>query len=392
MRVLMLTRLVDHDDPRVGFTHAWVTALAARVAHLDVICQERGAVDLPSNVWLASLGKEQGAGRAGQLLAFQRAIWPRMRRVDVVFGHMIPRYTLVAAPCALLFGVPMVQWYTHGHVGLELRVAHALVRRVVTASPESFRLPSKKATVLGHGVDFERFVPGEGKPPEGRVVLSVGRLSPIKDVEMLIDTAGLLLQRPGFEDVTFVVAGGETPESPGYRAALEARVAARGLSERFRLVGPVPYAEVVKFYQTGSVMVSASRTGSVDKAVLEAMGCGLPTLVTGAAYARLLGDEGPRLMARAGDAADVADKLAALLTCAPEEQAALGLTLRASCTVAFTVGLPRESRISRACTPMISVSSFIISLSSGAKANRGRQDARAAPAGAPGSPLSVPTR
>jgi glycosyltransferase involved in cell wall biosynthesis len=328
VRVLMLTRLVDRDDPRVGFTHAWVKALAARVAQLDVICQERGTVDLPSNVWLASAGKERGAGRTRQLLAFQRAIWPRMRWADVALGHMIPRYTLVAAPAALLFGVPMVQWYTHGHVDFELRLAHALVRRVVTASPESFRLPSQKVVVLGHGIDFEQFVPAEGKPP-GRVVLSAGRLSPVKDLEALIDAAGLLLERPGFEDVTFLVAGEEPRESPGYRARLEARVAAQGLGERFRLVGAISHSEVASFYRTGGVMVSLSRTGSLDKAVLEAMGCGLPTLVTGGVYAPLLGDDAPRLRAREGDPADVADKLASLLARPPGERAALGLTLRA---------------------------------------------------------------
>ena len=316
----MLTRLVDRDDPRVGFAHAWVTALAARVAHLDVICQERGAVDLPANVWLASLGKERGAGRARQLLESQRLAWSRMGQVDVVFGHQIPRYTLAAAPAAMLRGVPVVQWYTHGHVGLELRLVHALARRVVTASPESFRLPSRKALVLGHGIDFERFAPAQSRPPGGRVVLSVGRLSPVKDVETLIDAAGLLAGRPGFEDVRFVVAGEEPPESPsGYREALEARVAAHGLGGRFRFVGPVPYSEVVAFYQTGSVLVSTSRTGSVDKAVLEAMGCGLPTLVTGEAYGPLLGAGRSHLQAREGDAADVAGKLAELLARAPEE-------------------------------------------------------------------------
>lgn len=328
MRVMMLTRLVDRDDARVGFTHAWIAALAARVAHLDVICQERGAVDLPANVALISAGKERGAGRVGQLLAFQRAIWPRMRRADVVFGHMIPRYTLVAAPATLVFGVPVVQWYTHGHVDAELRLAHALVRRVVTASPESFRLPSQKTTVLGHGIDFERFAPAEAKSP-GRTVLSVGRLSPVKGLETLIDAAGLLLDRPGFEDVTFRVAGDEPDESSGYRAALEARISARGLGGRFQLAGAIPHSEVIPFYQTGSVMVSLSRTGSLDKAVLEAMGCSLPVLVTGVVYASLLGDDVSRLRAREGDAADVADKLADLLARSPEERAALGLTLRA---------------------------------------------------------------
>lgn len=325
----MLTRMVDKENPRVGFTHAWIEALAARVIHLDVVCQERGAADLPANVWLGSAGKECGVGRVRQLMAFQQLIWPRMREADVIFGHMIPRYTLVAAPAAISFRVPMVQWYTHGHVGLELRLAHALVQRVVTASPESFRLLSRKTVVLGHGIDFERFSPAQGGPSGERVVLSVGRLSPVKDLETLIDAAALLFEQPGFNDVRFVVAGEEPQNAAGYQAALEARIAARGLGERFQMVGAVPYSEVVALYRASSVMVSLSRTGSLDKAVLEAMGCGLPTLVTGTAYTSLLGDAESRLRAREGDPADIADKLAELLARPSEERASLGVALRA---------------------------------------------------------------
>jgi glycosyltransferase involved in cell wall biosynthesis len=331
MRVMMLTRLVDENDPRVGFAHGWVKELAARVDHLDVICQERGVTDLPANVSLVSAGKEQGAGRIEQLVAFQRAIWPRMLKADVVFGHMIPRYTLVAVSAAKAFGVPIVQWYTHGHVGLELRLVHTLARRVVTASPESFRLPSRKAQVLGHGIDFNRFVPvsAGGQPPSDRVVLSVGRLSPVKDLETLIDAAELLLERLGFDDVRFVVAGQEPPEARGYRAALEKRITTLGLGDRIQLAGAIPHTKVVSFYQSGSVMVSLSRTGSLDKAVLEAMGCGLPVVATGRVYAPLLGDAEQHLRPREGDPADVADKLAVLLARPSQERKVLGQSLRA---------------------------------------------------------------
>lgn len=327
MRVLMLTRLVDKEDSRVGFAHEWVRALAARVDHLDVVCQEVGAHDLPSNVEVASAGKERGASRVRQLLAFQRLIRPRIRHADIVFGHMIPRYTLVAAPAAIANRVPIVHWYTHGHVDVEMRLVHALARRVVTASPESFRLRSDKTVVVGHGIDFDRFSP-QGDSHRGRVILSVGRLAPVKDIETLVDAAASLYERPGFEDARFVVVGDETPQSRGYRAALEHRIAAKGLADRFELVGAIPHSEVVRYYHAARVMVSLSRTGSLDKAVLEAMGCGLPVLATGRVYAPLLADEGDRLLAREGDAHDLAAKLADLLACSPQELDALGRKLR----------------------------------------------------------------
>ncbi|NLE51761.1 MAG: hypothetical protein GX613_10180, partial [Chloroflexi bacterium] len=72
MRWLMLTRLLDPADDIVGFAVRWVAELAARVDHLDVICQEQRTNDLPPNVRAFSMGKERGAGRVAQSLALTR--------------------------------------------------------------------------------------------------------------------------------------------------------------------------------------------------------------------------------------------------------------------------------------------------------------------------------
>src|SRR5690606_12909793 len=100
VRVLMLTRRIDRDDPRAGFAHRWVEALARypRVEGVDVICLEMGEHALPPNVTVASMGKERGYGRLREMVEFARAINRVIRRTDVIFGHMIPRYVVVAAP------------------------------------------------------------------------------------------------------------------------------------------------------------------------------------------------------------------------------------------------------------------------------------------------------
>ena len=223
-------------------------------------------------------------------------------------------------------------WYTRGNRKLTLRLAHPLVQRIVTASPESYLLRGKRISVVGHGVDLNRFSPsedGQGKAADGRVVVSVGRLSPDKDVMTLVNAADMIKQRPGFEDVVFKVAGEEVPWSREYRAKMMARIAERGLTDHFLLVDGVPHWDIVKFYQSGSIAVSTSLTGSIDKVPLEAMGCGLPTLVTGMQYAPLLEEQGSLLLFREGDAVDLADKLADVLSMTPEARNALGATLRA---------------------------------------------------------------
>ncbi|HEC24177.1 MAG TPA: glycosyltransferase [Chloroflexi bacterium] len=330
MRVLMLTRRVDKDDWLAGFAHTWIERLACheRVERLDVICLEMGRHDLPSSVHVASMGKERGYGRLRELWEFQKAIAPVIRQADVLFGHMIPRYTLAAAPWALTHRVPVVQWYTHRQVTLELRLVHALAARVVTASPESFRLRSEKLTVLGHGIDTERFRP-PAHPSEERLVLAVGRLSPIKHYETLIEATARLVARPGYQDVRIAIAGGTTPQhGEAYGEHLRALARERGVSDHVVFLGPVPHREMHTLYRQAAVSVNLCPTGGADKAVLESMACGLPVVVRNRTFLPLLGDEAERLWLPELDPDLLADRLADLLLWPVERRQALGGRLR----------------------------------------------------------------
>ena len=330
MRVLMFTRRVDREDWLAGFAHGWIAALAAHphIEGVEVICLEQGVYDLPAHVRVTSMGKERGAGRLREFLTAQRAIAQAIRHTDVIFVHMIPRYALIVAPWAKAFRVPLVLWYTHQSVSLELRLAHALANRVVTASPESFTLPSRKVTVVGHGIDLSRFYAAE-RPPAERLVLAVGRLSPIKHYEALIAAAARLATRPGFEDVCFAIAGGATPQHPHYGEQLRALIADLRLGGRVELLGPVPHEEMPALYRRATVTVNLCPTGGVDKVVLESMASGVPALVHNKAFLPLLGEEAARLFCPDLDPDRIAEQLATLLTLSHAERAALGARLAA---------------------------------------------------------------
>ena len=159
----MITQKIDLDDDVLGFTHTWVNKLTEQVAWLHVLALSVGRHELHDNVTLYSMGKEQGADRLRRFVNFNRVIVPLLlrRQVNVVFVHMCPLYAVLASPWTKLRRVPMVLWYTHKSVTGTLKLAHQLVDRVVTASPESFCLPSDKVVVTGHGIDTEVFKPAE---------------------------------------------------------------------------------------------------------------------------------------------------------------------------------------------------------------------------------------
>jgi glycosyltransferase involved in cell wall biosynthesis len=236
---------------------------------------------------------------------------------------------LLCTPAARLAGVPIALWYTHGTSNARLRLAVRLSRRVLTASLPEFPLKSPKVLGLGHGIDTQRLGPLALPPGPGRTVVSVGRISPVKDHALVVRGFAQLLARTGREDLRLRIVGG--PPRPEHEATLNqlrALVVAEGLSDRVELVGAVPHRSISRELAAGHVFVSASRTGSLDKAVLEAMACARPVLVSNPAFRTELSDT--RLSFREGDAHDLADKLEALISLSTCELEALGSTLARS--------------------------------------------------------------
>jgi glycosyltransferase involved in cell wall biosynthesis len=155
------------------------------------------------------------------------------------------------------------------------------------------------------------------------LVVAVGRISPIKNYEVLIDAAARL------EDVRFQIIGGMPSNTPpDYLAGLEERARQAGLGERLTFVGPLPQPEVAERLRRATLTVNLCPTGGMDKAVLEGMACGLPVIVVNRTFEPLLGEHAERLIA-SQDAEDVAARLSDLLSAPVEERAALGETLRA---------------------------------------------------------------
>lgn len=327
----MITQKVDLDDDILGFTHTWVNKLAERVAQLHVLALSVGRRELHDNVTLYSMGKERGAGRLWRFVNFNRVVAPLVlcRKVDVVFIHMCPIYAVLASSWAKLWRLPVVMWYSHAHVSTTLRLAHAVSTRVLTASPESYSLDSEKVRVMGHGIDLQAFHPAELPPQNLRPrVVTVGRISPVKDHVTLIDSANRLVNEMG-RDVEFQVIGAApTQESRVYFDDLRARTAAYGLKDRFVFVGSVPNWETPRYYRQANVFVNMQAQGGVGKAVLEAMACGLPCVLCTPAFNEQLGDFVPEVIFREKDAKDLAQKLVNVLNMRPERRRELGRLVR----------------------------------------------------------------
>src|SRR5690606_30009308 len=93
--------------------------------------------------------------------------------------------------------------------------------------------------------------------------------------------------------------------------------------------GEIPHHAIEREYQRAHLMVNVSSTGSVDKAVLEAMACGLPVITANEAFDAILRDWRDLALVPP-DAPDIlAAKIRHIMALPADTRRALGHDLRA---------------------------------------------------------------
>ena len=220
-----LYRLFARERPDVVHTHAWGTLLegliAARLARVPVVIHgEHGTLQLRAHQrWL------------------QRRGWSAADRV--------------------------------------LSVSSRLAERIARETA----FPLERIRVIRNGVDVERFGHVDrssaratlGLPADQPMLVTVGRLVPVKDHETLIQ-AMALLRRDGVSAMLAIAGDGPLLEP------LKARAAALGLDAQVRFLGHRPDVEVV--LGAADIFVLSSKSEGLSNTILEAMASGLPVVAT----------------------------------------------------------------------------------------------------------------
>jgi len=102
-----------------------------------------------------------------------------------------------------------------------------------------------------------------------------------------------------------------------------------GLDERCHFAGDLSAVDVRDWYRRATVAVNMSPAGLFDKAALESMACGVPTVVCNRAFAPLLGDYGDLLLTAGPDDVDgLRERLERLFARSEGERAEIGRRLR----------------------------------------------------------------
>jgi len=182
---------------------------------------------------------------------------------------------------------------TEHEVPLRLRVEHRLAReadRIVCASQHEKHLLTRlydadpdRIAVVPCGVDLDLFRPEDKEAARRalgytheRIILFVGRIEPLKGIDILINAAAQLAEE---SDCYVLIVGGDG-HSRRQVSHLRGLASDLGIGERVCFLGAVDHEKLPLYYNAADVCVVPSFYESFGLVALEAMACGTPVVAS----------------------------------------------------------------------------------------------------------------
>ncbi len=317
MNLLIITQKVDEKDDLLGFFVDWLRGFADKFDEVFVITLYKGSYDLPQNVHVYSLGKEKGNSKIARAFNFYRYLFKLVPKSSGIFAHMSPVFVIASWPVTSLFGKKIILWYLHRSVTFRLKLAEKLSYKIVTANKESLKIESKKIIETGHGINIDKFKTNRSWSDEELKILSVGRISPIKNYETLIK-AMAILKNEGYPQID-IIGKPVMPSDFQYFDKLKTMI---GNDENsvINFVGYIPHTEMPDYYKKANLVINLAPTGGLDKVVLEAIASGCIALTSNINFGKYFGPYNDQLLFDFNNSESLALKIKQIRAMSPNEK------------------------------------------------------------------------
>lgn len=166
----------------------------------------------------------------------------------------------------------------------EEKLARTCDRIIVAAKQEKekiqtyFALSPEKIATIPCGIDRALFKPNNPHEQSSRgkqkIILSVGRIEPVKGFDLLLNAAALLPAEDHYKVV--IVGGDELSSSPAAR--MKETAAELGLSGKVHFAGVVEHELLPLYYNSADVTVVPSYYESFGLVAMESIACGTPVV------------------------------------------------------------------------------------------------------------------
>jgi D-inositol-3-phosphate glycosyltransferase len=155
-----------------------------------------------------------------------------------------------------------------------------------------YEVPEEKIYEIPPGVNTDLFKPMDkniakahiGASPNDNIILFVGRIEPLKGIDMLLYAMKILLAKnPGMPICLLIVGGDVSQHIENWSAPLKQLEQLRHtlrISTQVNFIGQRPQSELPYYYNAARLVVMPSHYESFGMAAAEAMACGVPVITT----------------------------------------------------------------------------------------------------------------
>jgi len=259
-------------------------------------------------------------------------------------GTLLIIALLLAKPVVLHIHGGRFDLFLDGLSGPMLFLARWLARRAsrVVVLSETWReiltdrLPGARISVIANGVPVRDEAVEEENASQIVSILFLGNLSQGKGVWELIDAMRTV---PAI--AALVLVGGES--NPGISDAAQVRINELGMADRIKLIGPAYGEEKHQWLEKADIFVLPSHAEGLPIALLEAMGGGIPAVVTAVGAMPTVIDDGVQgKVVQPGDVAALSTALTELVN-DPVLRRSMGEAARKRCLADYGVERSAEN-------------------------------------------------
>ena len=295
MNLLLLNFAVDEDDVTLSHCIDIIDRLSKQFKSIYIITMRTGNFNLPSNVYVKSLESDKTNSKIILVIRFYIIALKLFLKKDIniVFSHMNAIFGALYGLLKIFTRVKHVLWYEHRSTPLSLKIAHFFADYVISASPQGFRLSSKKKMSVGHTIDCSKFILGKKSWTEKTRVnlISVSRLSPSKGIDLMLDA--LSSDEIEFDWNLKIIGSASNEDENDYVNRLKKFVNNNlNLKERVEFMGRLNQDNIIEELNKSDYFLHLSNTGSLDKAILEAAAIGCIPISSNQAFYNIATKEG----------------------------------------------------------------------------------------------------
>lgn len=184
---------------------------------------------------------------------------------------------------------------------------------VIATSEKAASFIPNVTSIVPHGVDTERFHPPADRAeawkktghPGSLGIANVGRIRPDKGSDIFVESMIRLL--PDIPEATALIVGKATPPYRRFKAELQRRIDAAGLSDRIIFTGEIGPAKLPELVASLSLMVTPPRYEGFGMTPLEAMSSGVPIVASDEGfYAKMVGKNKAGILIKKAEPGEIA--------------------------------------------------------------------------------------